>query len=370
MPVMKLLGALGMAFLVSCGPATREARPPAPPPARIAVLGDSGGAVLLAIADLTGRVLVRATFAPMPRPLITNAGDLLPAQVHLAAGAAYYAEPTGRVHRLDAAGADMIVATFPVTTTQQELSFAVSPDGKQLMAMVLTGPSLHVPPPQDISQPFFQAGARWSEELELATAGGATRSLAKTDLGLAAQYAPPAPTTIAGWDDQGPLALLGTKLATQEPPPSTRMTGTALVHLGLDGATHEQIGGAGCRPLDELHDGTILCSTTEYPSVYEVRTAAGQLIWRQDLGGQYYGDPVLSPDGGRIATDRALFTHADRPASMARLGSIALQSQPVGWVSAGTLALTGPGGTVQVAELGDLMHPRDTRLAGEFIGTL
>lgn len=374
---MKVLAALGFMLLVSCttgqtGKVGHAADTPHPTsqPLRIAVLsGMYGTTSTVTIADLAGQVVARATFASMPRPLITNAGDILPAAVRLAAGAAYYAEPAGRIHRLDPAGADAVVATFPLTNAQQELSFAVSRDGRQLIAIVLTAPPVHEPPPKDISQPFFQPGTRWSEELESASAGGSTRSLATTDLGPAEHPIGP-PVTIAGWDDQGPVALLNTSLAAQSPPASRKLPGSALVHLKLDGTLGNQIGGSDCHPLDELRDGTTLCYTGVWPSAYEVRSAAGQLIWRQDLAGGFYYDPMLSPDGRRIAVDNALFTQGVGPVSVARQVNPRLPVQAVGWVTASSLAIAAGGGTVQIADVTDLAHPRDTGLAGMYIGTL
>jgi hypothetical protein len=91
---------------------------------------------------------------------------------------------------------------------------------------------------------------------------------------------------------------------------------------------------------------------------------------RQDLGGGFYYDPVLSPDSRRIAVENALFTQNVRPASVARQASPQLRVQALGWVSATTLAIRAGDGTVQLADLTDLDHPRGTGLAGTFIGTL
>jgi hypothetical protein len=332
----------------------------------------------LTIADSNGHVLAQRSFDPMPRPLITNAGDILPAQVRLAAGAAYYAEPTGRVHRLDLTGTDTVVATFPLTTTQQELSFAVSPDGKQVVAIVLTFPPVHDPPPADLSQPYFKEGSRWSTEFERATSGGATESVLKTDLGQVAvgpMSFSTAITTIAGWDDVGPIALLGTQLAAQEPPPSDRMTGTALVHLGADGTHLDQLGGPGCRPLDVLPNGTTLCYTGNFPHSYEVRTSTGQLSWHEDLAASYY-NPVLSPDGQRIVAQTGessvLFAQRSVPASVARLSPPSTpQFSGLGWVGSSTLAgWSKASGTVLLVDVANLQHQRDTGLTGFFLGTL
>ena len=378
---MKMLGALMLALVVACssGPSTGRSpartnpeATPAKDQTRIAVLegGSSGGKSVLIIADVSGHTLAQATFDSMPRPLIANAGDILPTSVRVAAGAAYYAEPTGKIHRLDPTGTDTIVATFALSTAQQELSFAVSPNGKQLIAIVVTAPAVHDPPPKDLSQPFFKEGARWSTELERATAGGATESVLKTDLGPADRPFGSV-TTIAGWDDAGPVALLDTVLAAQQPPASTRLPGGTLVHLGADGTHLDQIGGPNCHPLDELRNGTILCYSGAWPRSYEVRTASGQVMWQQDLFGGFYYDPVLSPDGRRVAVQNTLFMQGLKAASVARQSTPQLPTQAQGWVTADTLAVhANSSGSVQLVDVVDLQHPRETGLRGMFVGTL
>jgi len=88
------------------------------------------------------------------------------------------------------------------------------------------------------------------------------------------------------------------------------------------------------------------------------------------LGGAFYFDPALSPDGRRIAVENALFAQDTRPVSIARQSIPRLQVGAEGWVTATTLAVSGPSGGVQVVDLSDLDHPRDLGLTGTFIGTL
>src|SRR5262249_26660162 len=120
---MKMLGALGLALVVACssGPSTGRSpartgpeATPAKHQTRIAVLeaGSSGGKSVLTIADVSGHTLAQATFDSMPRPLIANAGDILPTSVRVAAGAAYYAEPTRKIHRLRPPRAQTPVPAF------------------------------------------------------------------------------------------------------------------------------------------------------------------------------------------------------------------------------------------------------------------
>jgi len=81
------------------------------------------------IVDSTGHVHAQTTFQPPPAPMIGNAAALLQSPVRTAAGAAYFADSTGQIRKLTPDGTVSMVAKFPLTSTQQELSYAVSPDG-------------------------------------------------------------------------------------------------------------------------------------------------------------------------------------------------------------------------------------------------
>src|ERR1700681_3638873 len=132
------------------------------------------GHATVKIVDGTGRVYAEASFVPPPAPAIGNAEALLQSPVRTAVGAVFYADSTGAVHRLKADGSTSVVATFPLTNAQQALSYAVSPDGAHLIALVLSTPPLHNPPAQTLGDPLFQDGGHWTLKLATADAGGAT----------------------------------------------------------------------------------------------------------------------------------------------------------------------------------------------------
>jgi hypothetical protein len=166
--------------------------------------------------------------------------------VRTAAGAVYYADSTGTVHELKADGSTSVAATFPLTNPQQELSYAVSPDGAHLIAIVLSTPQLHDPLPQSPGDPLFQAGGHWTLKLETADSGGGTTTRLERDLGTA--Y--PAPTEIVGWDSKGPLATVNTALGAQQAPRSARFFGDRLIHLAADGTHLDPLGGPTCAAAD------------------------------------------------------------------------------------------------------------------------
>src|SRR5919204_1180447 len=92
----------------------------------------------VAIAGLDGYARAKATFTPMPVPVVGCMAAILPSQAHVAAGKVYFADAHGVIRSLATDGRVMTAATFPMTSTQQMLSFAVSPDGGRIIGTVFT----------------------------------------------------------------------------------------------------------------------------------------------------------------------------------------------------------------------------------------
>lgn len=339
-----------------------------PAAARLVVMSTSSDQTKasVTIAEQSGLVIASKTFDAMPRPLIGNAGAIMPRQVIVAAGAAYYSDPGGRIHRFDVSATDTVVATFPITNKQQELSFAVSPEGKQIMAIVMSTPPLHDPPPTSLADPLYQEGKPWTVETFLASAGGSATSIARRESAERVSI-----TRLVGWDSVGPVAVLDALVGAQNPPPSLTYSGSALAHLGMDGAHLDQIGGPSCHPLDRSAGG-VLCYQGAYPRTYEVRTDAGALLWQQDLPRDSLNyNPALSPDGLRIVTaGGAVFSRGAQPASLARgiASNLAWPSQ--GWLTSDLFAAGGADGKVVLVRVADIQNPMSTGLDGFFVGTL
>ena len=133
------------------------------------------GTATVKIVDARGGVHASASFVPPPAPLIGPAAALLQSPVRTAGGAVFYADNTGVIHKLLPDGSTSVVATFPLTSPQQELTYAVSPDGAHLMAIVLTLPPVHNPPPRSLGDPLYQEGAQWSLKVETPTPAVARR---------------------------------------------------------------------------------------------------------------------------------------------------------------------------------------------------
>ncbi|HEX6488931.1 MAG TPA: hypothetical protein VF137_08705 [Candidatus Dormibacteraeota bacterium] len=248
-------------------------------------LGDSYDTV--AIAGFDGFARARATFKPRAVPTIPGAAagtkPLLPPPAIVAAGSVFYADGDGAVRQLKPDGAVSDVTSFNLTP-QQELWFAVSPDGKNLMASVLT-----VPGP----------GASWSVSLEMATPGGQPKTLSTVDLGAAL----PKPTLVAGWDLGGPLATLSTDLVpTTTDGGGWQYHGGSLVHLDAQGQPGQPVGGADCKPWASAPDGSVLC-TGSPPTV---RDPIGNVLWTVPSGGFSPQGRALAPDAGHVSTDSVI----------------------------------------------------------------
>lgn len=244
-------------------------------------LGDSYDTV--AIAGYDGFARARATFKPRAVPVLPAGGTpYLPPPAVVAAGAVFYADGDGIVRRLDPGGAVKQVADF-ATGPQQELWFAVSPDGRRLEASVLT-----VPAP----------GGAWALDVKTAAAGGQVATLKHSDLGTSL----PSPALVVGWDVAGPLVSTDVPLAAAPGSGGWQLHGSGLAHLDGSGNPGPVLGGAGCRPWSWAPDGSLLCAG----SPATVRDPAGNVLWTVPAGAYSLQGQALSPDADHVATDQVL----------------------------------------------------------------
>ena len=317
------------------------------------------------IVDASGKVYASATFVPPPAPLIGGVVALLQSPVRTATGAVFYADNTGAVHKMTSDGSTSVIATFPLTSPQQELTYAVSPDGAHLIAIVVSLPPVHNPPPQTLGDPYYQAGGRWSVKVQTADSGGPTTTTFERDLGTTL----PQLTEIVGWDNKGPLATLSTLLGVQQAPPSAHIFGK-LIHIAPDGTHLEAIGGADCTAVDELADGTVLCDS-DWQS-FSVRTSAGAILWQRGLPSQdYYFGLWLSPDGNAVAAQNIVL-RASSIASTARQAAGASSGLvAVGWLNVSTVVEADQqSGQLSLYAANGMVKLRDLGVSGIFAGLL
>ena len=297
----------------------------------------------LTMIDIGGHAIATTDFAPPPAPRFSNCGDVLQPAVRVAAGAAFFADKTGVVRRLDPDGKISEVATFHLANSQQYLSYAVSPDGTQLIGIIVTTPPLINPTPP-IPADIFVAGGRWTLDLQVARAGGATTVALHRDLGTSF----PKPTIITGWDDRGPTATLNSVICTQAALPSLQYTGSQLIHLALDGAHRDVIGGAGCVPLD----GTVLCGQANYlngPYALTVRRSNGSILWSRQTTGVAILGPKLAPDGNSVAWGAVYRKGSSQAASLP--GQNPLSVALLGWAGSGAVVIARADGQLGLASV-------------------
>jgi hypothetical protein len=250
----------------------------------------------VAIVGLDGRVRARATIASMPEPSVGCMGSLLPPSAHVAAGKVYYADAKGIIRSLAVDGTVTTVATFPMTSSQQMLSFAVSPDGGRLLGTVFTIPKNALPCTGSTAATFkFDAYTALS---------GQTSKLVYHE----SWSHPPNVMELTGWDALGPIGQYPTVWASQG--------GGAGHDLGIfvriDPTTLKVRSNfsdpSSCLVWDSVASGAFVC--LPYPVIrsagtdeqavdqlVSVRRAGGTELWRftvTSMNGASY--PTLAPD--------------------------------------------------------------------------
>ncbi len=322
------------------------------------------------IVDATGAVKAKATFTPRKAPFVGEAAALLQPEARVAAGKVFYQDNAGAIRSLSPDGAVSDVTSFGITSPQQVLSFAVSPDASQLMASVLTLPLEVTDPstgrPELAAQPYT---------IEIRVNTGNTVKVVRQQ-----SFTPPASgqpgasgallLSVVGWDSAGPIATLNTMLGTQTSLQGRRWYGQA-ARLDANGQPGSVLGGSSCWAWSALADGTTLCSDVEQTTA-SLRTGAGAIIHALPAGQpNAYAYLTLAPDGGN-------FTYAafdcSSPTVVSAAGAVtALPSGFClqGWMDGQTLAGTAIGnGHLAIVHLAQPNTYQDLGLGGLFVGVL
>lgn len=318
---------------------------------------------VVAIAGTDGFAKAKQHFKPRAIPFIGNAGTIMQPEARAADGAVFYVDGGGVVRRLDVNGTVTQVTSFPFGQPQQELSFAVSPDSKHLMASVLTLPARN-PNAQTPVDPPFVAGSHAFLEIFAADAGGQARSLSRTDLGTS----PGNWMRVVGWDRSGPLVTLQTGLGTQQGSLGNWLGGTQLAHLDSAGRPGSAITPAACLPWQLLDDGRILCSDPYYRVVTLIASGGAIVARFPDVPGPFL---ALSPDESWLAFHGGAETRNGE--------HVALPDRffPQGWLDANTIIgyqdASGIGATVgnmALVRISDPSHIDDLGFTGVLAGVL
>lgn len=349
--------------------------------------GQNAPNTTVAIAGLDGYARAKTHFTPRSYPYAPDVAVVLAPEAHVAAGVVYFVDGRGVVRTLDRSGRVRQVAVFPVTQKQQEISFAVSPDGKHLVASILTLPAVGKLIP---GTGWYALVGPWKLEVDRADAGGATTTLhqwqSTTEPGCTSATCPGKPPgltniVMAGWDAQGPVAVAGGNYATQNPlfDQQTFYGGhfaNVDMSTGLPGPTLGSCQDKNAGPWSVGGDGTTVCASYGSGAGIVVSVESpGQPIWKPVLpANPPQGNPgrfVLSADGSRLAMDGAV---------VSRSGStVALNEffKPEGWLDAGTLigiqlnkADPNKSDGMAYLRLSNPTHPVLLGFVGEFVGTI
>jgi hypothetical protein len=335
----------------------------------------------VAIAGLDGYARAKAHFVPRSYPYAPDSAVVMAPEAHVAAGVVYFIDGRGVVRALAPSGVVRQVATFPLALKQQEISFAVSPDGKQLVAAILTFPAVG----KLISGTgWHELVGPWKLQVDQAELGGTTIVLHQWQAtGQPSQPGGFANIVMAGWDAQGPVAVIGSNYSTQNPQfDHQTFYGGHFANIdtrtGLAGSAF-----GGCQgnsqPWSVAADGTTVCATSRAAEIGLTAVASvrspGQPLWEPVLAAKapfgFPGSFVLSEDGSRLAMDGAV---ASRSGPTLPLNE---QFKPQGWLDADTLIGTqlnkaDPNKSDGMAylRLSSPNRPVILGFAGEFVGTI
>jgi hypothetical protein len=264
----------------------------------------------IAIVDLHGNEVASTSFAYGKPPLICGAGYLQPPVVRVVGHLVYFVDGTGTIRDLDLSGKLNEITQLPLTSSQQQPYFAVSPDGNALLANVvkLRGVNPNSSSPGDCAGPDSSQGI----EDYSASPGSSPRDLGPGDFGTFS------PTVVAGWDKSGPLGTTQTAIGFQNPGSTFRFAGEYLVRVDPNSgaATGAPLGGSDCRPVDFTDNGTVLCYLQS--GALSVRASNGNVIWSVNApaGTTWWPTPLLSVGAQRIALGTRIISRDGSSVSM------------------------------------------------------
>ncbi len=292
--------------LVACGeaqggPAASAAPSSAPAILLFATLQTNGASNTTAIAGLDGHVRASATFAAMPVPSTGCMGAILPPLAHVAAGKVFYADAKGVVRSLATDGTVTTVATFPMTSSQQMLSFAVSPDGTKLLGTVFTVPT------NAFTCDGSSQGATFTFDAYSANSGGPSR-LVYHETWIKPQNV----LALTGWDALGPIGTYPTVWASQGGGPGSTLGVLVRIDATSVKALAPFSNPSSCLAWGSVDSGAFVCTgdsvmtgggtaQQKVAQPVSVRRADGTELWAFTVTGTNApSSPVLAPDSQHV----------------------------------------------------------------------
>jgi hypothetical protein len=352
------------ALVAACGSAP-VARPDVSPPVRLFAVVEKGANQpqpgTVAIVGLDGYAKAEATFQPRVGPQVPDAYTPLQSVAQVVGSSVYYIDGAGTVRVLRVGSQPQIVARFPLQPAQEDIWFAVSPDGSRVVAGILTLPALG-PNYPGTSWPTLVGP--WKFDLEMASAGGQTTTLVHSE----SAYEPDdqnhgwSPMFPVGWTSSGPVVMVPTHVTSQN-----AWWGGALYLIDDTGKRVKQLGGTDCNSASITSGGLIPC-TVGTSNTMTVRDLAGALVWTTHVDGSFAWGVHLSPDAQSILNDRQVETRAggmvQMPSSFGTQGWLDIQTV------LGRMQLTDTQGNLAWVGLSDPATIHDLGFQGDFIGAI
>ena len=254
--LLLILGACGSPSARSgqVSPSPSSAASPSPAPELLFAVVEGGSLAsqpgTVAIVGLDGYARAKAQFQPRgrARPILPDAYTPLQGIAQVVGSGVYYIDGAGTVRVLRVGSQPQIVARFPLQPAQEDVWFAVSPDGSRVLAGIVTFPALG---------PII-SGTSWNTlvgptkfDLETASAGGQTKTLVQ--LSPQGGNWPTATFPVGG--RHGPVATLPEYLTSQNAWP-----GGPLYQIDDSGKKTTQLGGSDCYSASITPTGFIPCT--------------------------------------------------------------------------------------------------------------
>ena len=323
------------------------------------------------IAGLNASAVAKAGFQPRIPPYIGNAAPLLgPHEAYVVNGAVYFIDGFGTVWSMGADGKPVTVARFPIGVTQQEVSFAVSPDGCQFAAAVLT-----IPPkgPPTSSAPFPTVSGTWKlDTMESASGGNASVLHTWTGTTYPGGQGSFHNVTVVGWDSTGPLVVLDAPLGTQASAfiDNPDFFGGSLAHLDAQGMPSAPIAINTCTPMQVSVRADITCaapsSDGQSVAISVLSSSGGVAVPPLTVPG--VPDVAVGPNGMIAVTGQWR--------NGAGSGTLPANFQPEGWIDSTTIfgrigdPYQGSGDAALARLNGGHATIEDLRFAGDYVGVL
>jgi hypothetical protein len=328
----------------------------------------------VAIAGVDGYARAKTTFVPITSPIIGCFGTVTPQSARVAAGKVYFADNKGVIRSLAIDGTVSVAATFPLTSTQQMLSFAISPDGTKLLGTIFTLPA-------NISACNGAWSGTFNFDAYSATSGGSSQ-LVYHDSWTTSRNV----LALTGWDSIGPIGTYPTVWASQGGGPGS----TLGVEVRVDATTMRP--GAPltdptkCQVWHSVASGAFVClgdavmtaggtANQRVTQPVSVRQAGDIEVWHATVVGNNspFG-PFLSPDGQRVViccndldlanSHELVIGNSTQPINIAK-GFYA-----AGWLDSTTVVGAQDGGQMAYVALSSPGVAVSMAFAGLFLGTV